>query len=67
MKTLDDVVRVSELIARANTGRERAFAALTKMSRKRKAFAVLRDYVAAAAAVEEAELELQRIRKDIAR
>jgi hypothetical protein len=53
------------LITRAEMGRERAWTALRRMRRQKKALAALRDYVAASAMVEESELALLKIKRDI--
>jgi hypothetical protein len=53
------------LITRAEMGRERAWSALRRMRRQRKALAALRDYVAAAAMLEEAEIALLKIKREL--
>ncbi len=53
------------LITRAEMGRERAWTALRRMRRQKKALAALRDYVAASAMLEEAELALLKIKREL--
>ncbi len=55
------------LITRAEMGRERAWSALRRMRRQKKALAALRDYVAASTMVEEAEIELLKIKRELSR
>ncbi len=65
MNAFERAAEASLLITRAEQGRERAWSALRRMRRQTKAIAALRDYVAAAAMVEEAEIALLKIKREI--
>jgi len=63
---LDRCLDASLLITRAASGRHKARKALYNLKRHPKSFAWLRNYVAAAAMTEEAELELLSIKRRMA-
>lgn len=65
MSPFERAIEASALISRAEMGRERAWTALRKLRRQKVGKTALRDYVAAAAMLEEAELALMRIKKEI--
>lgn len=65
MSPFERALEAAHLITRAEQGRERASSALRRMRRQKKAIAALRDYVAAAAMVEEAEIALLKIKREI--
>ena len=65
MSAFEKGVEASLLITQAASGRYSAHQALKKMKRNPKSFAHLRAYVAASTQVEEAELALLRIKKDL--
>lgn len=65
MSPFERAQEASLLITRAEMGRERAWSALRRMRRQKKALAALRDYVAASAMVEEAEIELLKIKREL--
>lgn len=62
---LDNCLDASLLITRAASGRSKASQALKMMNKDRNSLGWLRRYVAASTQVEEAELQLLRIRKDL--
>ena len=62
---LDNCLDASHLITRAAAGRGKASGALKMMAKDKTSFAWVRRYVTAAAQVEEAELALLRIKKDL--
>ena len=61
MSPFEKALEATQLITRAEQGRARAWSALRKMRRQTKSINALRDYVAAAAMVEESELALLKI------
>lgn len=65
MTALDKGVEASLLITRAAGGRHAAHDALKKMKRWPRSFAWVRAYVTASTQVEEAELQLLRIKRDL--
>lgn len=65
MSILEQALDASHTITRAEAGRSRAWEALRKMRRRPNSFKAVRDYVAASTMVEEAELALRQIRKDL--
>jgi hypothetical protein len=65
MNAFEKALEASHLITRAEQGRARAWSALRRMRRQKKGMAALRDYVAAAAMTEEAELALLKIKREI--
>ncbi len=65
MSPFERAQEASMLITRAEMGRERAWSALRRMRRRKKALSALRDYVAAAAMLEEAEIALLKIKREL--
>lgn len=65
MSLLDNCLDASLLITRAASGRSKASQALKMMAKDKHSFGWLRRYVAASTQVEEAELALLRIKKDL--
>ena len=62
---IDNCIDASHLITRAAAGRGKASGALKMMNKDRTSFAWVRRYVTAAAQVEEAELALLKIKKEL--
>jgi hypothetical protein len=65
MSAFEKGVEASLLITQAAGGRYNAHQALKKMKRNPRSFAWLRAYVAASTQVEEAELQLLRIKREL--
>jgi hypothetical protein len=65
MSLINSCLDASLLITRASSGRKNASQALKMMSKDRASLGWLRRYVAASAQVEECELALQRIKKEL--
>jgi hypothetical protein len=65
MSAFDKGLEASLLITRAAGGRHAAHEALKRMKRNPRSFAWLRNYVTASTQVEEAELQLLRIKKEL--
>jgi hypothetical protein len=65
MSTIDRCLDASLLITRAASGRRNVNQALKMLNRGSRSFVALRRYVAASTQVEECELALQRIKKDL--
>ena len=65
MSAFEKGVEASLLVTRAAGGRHAANEALKRMKRNPRSFAWLRNYVTASTQVEEAELQLLRIKKEL--
>ena len=65
MSAFNKGIEASLLITRAAGGRHAAHEALKRMKRNPKSFAWLRAYVTASTQVEEAELQLLRIKREL--
>jgi hypothetical protein len=65
MSLLDNCLDASHLITRAASGRSRASQSLKMMKHEPHSLGWLRRYVAASTQVEEAELQLLRIKKEL--
>lgn len=65
MNVLERCLDASHTITRAEAGRSKAWEAIRKMRRRPTSFKAVRDYVAASTMVEEAELALRQIKKDL--
>jgi hypothetical protein len=62
---LNRCLEASLTITRAEAGRSKAWEAIRKMRRRPTSFKAVRDYVAASTMVEEAELALLRIKREL--
>ena len=65
MSILDRCLDASHTITRAEGGRSKAWEAIRKMRLRPTSFKAVRDYVAASTMVEEAELQLLRIKREL--